>query len=334
MKSSGTLIFVGTRNGVARVQLTAAGEPSMRLGLERCDVHCVAVDPGDRDLVFAGTWDDGVHRSRDGGRTWEPVADEISERRILSLAVSRAGGGPPVVYVGTEPANLYESTDGGASWRRLAGIHAVASAPRWFYPPRAGGQRVRSIAPHVDDRALLLAGIEVGGVLRSRDGGETWEDRKRHAFEDSHALATHPLVPDRVYQAAAGGVALSTDRGESWKRVDKGLRRRFVWALAVDSADPDLWYVSAAHHPRSAHAGDGRADAAIYRKVGDGPWRATPASDGMARMPFALVALRGHPRALVAGLDDGRLLLSEDACESWQDLGVTVPRIRALAEAT
>ena len=325
---------MGTRDGVARVQLTAAAEPSLQLGLQSRDVHCVAVDPGDRDHVFAGTWDHGVHRSADGGRTWEPVADGIAERRILSLAVTRAGGGQPVVYVGTEPANLYASADGGRRWRRLAGIHAVPSAPRWFYPPRQGGQRVRSIAPHVDDPARLFAGVEVGGVLRSLDGGETWEDRKRHAFEDSHALATHPLAPSRVYQAAAGGVALSSDGGASWRRIDKGLRRRFVWALAVDCADPDLWYVSAAHHPRDAHAGDGRADAAIYRRIGDEPWRATPASDRLTRMPFALAALRGQPRALVAGLDDGRLMLSEDACESWRDLGVTLPRIRALAEAT
>jgi hypothetical protein len=50
-------------------------------------------------------------------------------------------------------------------------------------------------------------------------------------------------------------------------------------------------------------------------------------------MPFALLTLAGRPRALMAGFDDGRDTLSEDAGESWTDLGVRLAPIRALAEA-
>jgi len=100
---------------------------------------------------------------------------------------------------------------------------------------------------------------------------------------------------------------VSLDAGDSWRLAEEGLDRRFLWALAVDTADPELWYVSAAYHPREAHGGNGSANAAIYRKRGDGPWHAPASSEGMAEMPFALLALREHPGALIAGCDSGRL---------------------------
>ncbi len=332
MATSSTLIFAATKNGVARIRTDDGARLEAELALTGTDVQCIAVDPGDPMHVYAGTWDHGLHRSDDGGTTWEPVTD-VAERRIISVAVGPADGSHAVAYAGTEPANLYRSDDAGTRWRALLSLRRLPSASSWFYPPRRGGERVRSIAPHPSDPEMLFVGIEVGGVMRSRDGGETWEDHKRGSFEDSHALAVHPLAPERVYQGAAGGVALSTDRGESWRHVDNGVRRRFVWGLAIDPADPDLWYVSAAHSPHDAHQGAGTANAAIYRKRGDDRWRAPAQSDRLARMPFALLTLAGRPGALLAGLDDGHLILSEDAGESWRDLGPRLPQIRALAGA-
>jgi hypothetical protein len=52
--------------------------------------------------------------------------------------------------------------------------------------------------------------------MRTRDGGQTWEDRKPGSQPDAHALATHPAAPDRVYEAAGGGVARTDDAGDTW----------------------------------------------------------------------------------------------------------------------
>jgi photosystem II stability/assembly factor-like uncharacterized protein len=193
---------------------------------------------------------------------------------------------------------------------------------------------VRSIVPHDSDPELLFAGIEVGGVMCSRDGGSTWEDHHHGAYTDSHALATHPLAPDRVYQAAAGGAARSEDRGASWRPCDDGLDRLFLWAQAIDPADPGLWYVSSSKSPRHAHGGPGRAHAAIYRHRDGERWRALDAPGARDNMPFALMTLRDRPDALLAGLDDGALLLSEDAGESWRRLSLRLPGVRVLSESS
>jgi hypothetical protein len=182
---------------------------------------------------------------------------------------------------------------------------------------------------------LLFVGIELGGVMRSRDGGETWEDRKPGSQWDAHCIATHPLDPSRVYEAAGGGVAVSADTGDTWQPVDSGKDRRYAWALAVDPADPDLWYVSATFSAREAHRNNGDAQALLYRKRGDAPWEAL---DGelprpLPYMPYALVTPRARPGTLLVGFQDGALAHSGDAGDSFRTLDLKLPGLLALAEA-
>src|SRR5690606_23435807 len=119
---------------------------------------------------------------------------------------------------------------------------------------------------------------------------------------------------ERVYEAAGGGVALSTDTGRTWRPVDEGMDRHYVWGLAVDPADPDLWYVSATHNARYAHGDRASAEALIYRRRGDQPWQ--PLSGGLPDplpvMPYALLAPIDRPGELYAGMRDGALWHSAD----------------------
>jgi photosystem II stability/assembly factor-like uncharacterized protein len=177
---------------------------------------------------------------------------------------------------------------------------------------------VRWIAPSPDDSDVVLAGIELGGLMRTSDGGKTWEDHRPGAQRDVHSLAWHPSEQGRAYEAGGGGSAWSKDNGESWEPADAGRDRHYTWALAVDPADPDCWFVSAAPGPFHAH-GSRPAEAALYRWRGDGPWEELDL--GLPRplqtMPYALATTED---GLVAALRDGRLLLSDDQGDTWGPL--------------
>jgi photosystem II stability/assembly factor-like uncharacterized protein len=178
-------------------------------------------------------------------------------------------------------------------------------------------------------------GIELGGVMRSTDAGSSWADHNPQAHSDAHRLLTHPLAPDRVYEAAGQGIALSEDRGSTWSRFDEGLDRRYAWAAAIDPADPGLWYVAVSSGPFAAH-GRGDGEARIVRSSGNG-WRAVAEwgdAPELRRMPYALATLPGVPGALVAGLRGGVLMLTEDAGETWSRLQVELPDVVDLAAAT
>jgi len=282
----------------------------------------LAVDPHDPDAVYVGRHAGGIVRTSDGGRTWEETG-ELPERDVFSVAVSAADR---ALYVGTEPSRLFRSRDGGNSFDELTALQDIPSRPTWSFPPRPWTSHVRWIAPSPHEAERLLVGIELGGLMLSEDGGETFSDHRPASQPDVHALAWHPSEPGRAYEAGGGGAAWSKDGGRSWEPADDGRPHRYVWALAVDPEEPDRWYVSAAAGPRWAHGG-GPARAAVYRWEGAGPWRRI--TELLDAMPYALAALPGG--VVFAGLADGSLMHSGDGGASWEPLLARADRVLALA---
>lgn len=328
-----TPIFAVTGNDVLR--FTLGGDQPETL-LEGVGAQCAALDPHDPGRVYVGTFDDGLYATADGGATWQQDGGGLEERRVMSVAVSPSHqeAGVSVVYAGTEPSNLYRSEDGGKTWQRLPALRELPSEPTWSFPPRPWTHHVRTIAPHPTDPDWLAVGIELGGVMRSRDAGGSWVDHNPGAHSDAHQLLTHPLAPERLYEAAGQGIARSEDLGENWRRFEDGLDRTYAWAQAIDPTDPDLWYVSVSRSPFAAH-GSGDGESRLLRSRGDGfaaidSWGDDPE---LRRMPYALATLRERPGHLLAALRGGTLLLTDDAGESWRRLALQLPDVIALAAA-
>lgn len=302
-------LYVATGDGIVRLDEADAAW-TVEVSLPGSDAQCLAVAPGDRDNVYAGLREGGVRRSVDGGWTWEDCG--LPEPSVFSIAVSAADG---AVYAGTEPSRLFRSDDQGETWRELESLHALPSRPSWSFPPRPWTSHVRWIAPSPHNADLLLVGIELGGLMRSSDGGESWQDHRPGAQPDVHSLAWHPRTPGRAYEAGGGGAAFSTDAGESWQPADEGRDRHYTWSVAVDPDDPDCWYVSASTGPFAAH-GRGDPEARIYRRRGGEPWQPLAAGlpEPLPAMPYALLATDGR---LLAGLADGQLWESRNQGDSW-----------------
>jgi photosystem II stability/assembly factor-like uncharacterized protein len=297
---------------------------NVETALDGRGARCLAVDPKDPDALYVGTSDEGLFKGADGGRNWEELPG-IEHPRVTAAAVSPADG---AVYAGTEPSALFVSRDGGASWRELEGMRKLPSAPTWSFPLRPWTSHVRAIAPSYTDPDLVVVGIELGGVVRSTDGGESWQDQRPGAQADCHSLAAHRGDPGLLYEAGGGGFALSRDFGDSWEAADEGMDLRYAWGLAADAEDPNLVYASAASGPGRAHGG-GSSDAAIYRRVADGRWEAV--LEGLAAFPYALCADPEAPGTVYAGLGDGTILRSRDSGEGWEEFARVPAGLQALA---
>src|SRR5215211_9395291 len=116
-------LYAATGDGIARLDEGNGGWTG-ELSLEGSGAQCLAVDPRDADIVYAGLREGGVRRTADGGRTWTDCA--LPEPNVFSLAVSAADG---AAYAGTEPSALYRSDDGGETWRELEGLLELPSRP-------------------------------------------------------------------------------------------------------------------------------------------------------------------------------------------------------------
>ncbi|HQT79780.1 MAG TPA: hypothetical protein PLD10_22275 [Rhodopila sp.] len=198
------------------------------------EAFTVHVHPTDPDVVFAGT-SDGVYRSTDRGRTFQRADFPDKGIQIWSFLVD--SGNPRLVYAGGSPITMFRSEDCGETWRRL---------PDPAMPDRAAmpfACRVMRMAQHPLKPGTIYAALEVNGVMRSEDGGESWTDCSQDLIRlaqlphlkskivsdtynegmlDGHAIAISPADPDKVIVAVRMGLFETTDQGATWQDMEVG----------------------------------------------------------------------------------------------------------------
>ena len=331
--------FLSTNgNRLARAECGATGQWTVEFLLEGTNVSCLAADPYHPNVIYAGTNGNGVLRSEDRGRTWQPAG--LATQTVKAIAVSPVV--PDLIVAGTKPPGVFISHDGGNSW---AESQSFQGQRRWYWfspAEKPFTASVQGIALSPTDPNVILAGIEAGAVLRSADGGKTWAGHLKGAVRDCHSLTFHATDGNWVYEGGGTGAAYSRDGGVTWHQPDRasvfeyvwlmvsggvrrsgrGLDRRYGWAASADSARPEVWYVSASPGPFKAHGGEGKAEAYIYRKTGDAPWQKLDGGlpQPLPHMPYALLPDHATPGHLYAGLSNGDIWRTADYGDHWQQL--------------
>lgn len=314
-------LYLGTEDGLRTARASPEGLAVSESGLEGNAVRAIDVAPGNPDDVFVGCglrgW--GLHRTTDGGGTFEPVG--FAEEWVWG--VRRHPANPHTVYVGTEPPMLYRSTDGGGTFRALDGIDDLPSRDRWtfFHEPFHAGH-VHGIAVHPERPERVFAGVEHGAVVYSTDGGATWNETL--VGSDVHRVAIHPDDPGRVFVATGAGLHRSDDAGGEWTRVPD-LRGRYLHAIEFHP-DADRIYVYADRDRMPVYRSDDGGES--WEPAGEDLPAASPA-DTLRIHP-------GSPEVLfyVGDVDDGsRVFVSDDAGASWDAFGRLLPKVWRLEVA-
>lgn len=317
-----------TSNGVARLTRGGSEDADWIVDehLQDEDVISLIADRARSGCVLAGTNGNGIFWSDDSGVTWESAG--LNGEVVTSLAVGPDD--PDRLYAGVRPPAIYRSDDGGATWRECDSFQDIRGRRMWRSPASSPFTAyVQALAVSPIDSDTVVAGIEFGAVIRSTDGGKTWSNHRRKAIRDCHSLVWHATDGQSVYEGGAGirsrAGAQSTDAGEHWRKPGEGLDRGYGWAVAAHPTDPGIWYVSASTGPFAAH-GDGDAEAAVFRRDGDSPWRRLDDLPGES-MPYALCTDPDLPDHLWAGLADGSIWHSTDRGDGWESLDGALPSV-------
>jgi photosystem II stability/assembly factor-like uncharacterized protein len=171
----------------------------------------VLFDPTDAETLWAGVEIDAVHRSRDGGATWQRLDQGLLSGDIHGLAVVRNGA---TTVFATTNKGLHRSDDGGETWR----FQALDSP--WQY--------TRTIVARADgDDTLFLTNGNgppgsTGRLLRSLDHGNTWHDVGLPGTLNSTpwCVASHPAAPTIVFTVTnLGQLFRSLDGGTTWTKL-------------------------------------------------------------------------------------------------------------------
>ncbi len=313
------LMYLGTQDGVVRLQDKDGDWQVKHRSLEGHDVWVIASQPDDPNVIYAGTYGNGLFRSIDNGAHWEQLGSELALDYVRAIACTPTD--PKLIYVGTEPANLFRSTDGGDTWTDLD-IRSLPGAEDWFLPysPRAGA--VRTLALHPNAPSLIYGGVEQGGVLKSTDGGESWTITYDGVHPDVHSLAIDPHDPQVLFAATGGGVYRTRDGGQTWERLIDDYTR----AVTIHPLDPNVIF-----------AGPARQVGHIGRILGSQDRGDTwvLAAEGlpipMLDMVESYVLHPHYPDTIFAILSDGDLLYSRTDQIVWRPFEPQVGGVHSLA---
>jgi photosystem II stability/assembly factor-like uncharacterized protein len=317
---SETSVAVATVEGVFILEREADG--SWRIAhhaLAGCFVAALTRAPG--GALYAATHGVGIARSDDNGRTWRWINEGITQ---FDLWAVRAGtlAGRDVVLTGSMPAHLFITHDGGSSWREMPALRQVESVQGWTFPPPPRLGHVKDIIIDGDD---LYVGIEIGALLRSRDGGATFEDLCVDPDPgecDLHRILIHPKRPGRILIAnGLMGLMRSNDGGKSWSKDGPLPEMNYPDAYVMHPDDPDLLFVSAAVGWPPHWYKLRRARGKIARsRDGGKSWERLLGGlpDGQRALFSAMtIAAHGNGMSLFAGDSDGQVFESADGGDHW-----------------
>ena len=231
-------------------------------------IGTVALDPKDPDnTIWVGTGEtwtrnsvsigDGLYKSNDGGKTWEKIGFDKSER-ISSIEISPSSND---IYVGvlgalwgdSEERGVYKSADGGKTWNKILYVDPATGCADLMMDPKDPNTLYASMWEFRRTAWSFSSGGAKSALYKSTDGGKSW-NKIHNGFPSGKlgriAIAVAPSNPNILYsvleteQDKDKGLYRSDDGGASWKHLnsDFGLvvRPFYFSRIVVDPKNPEV----------------------------------------------------------------------------------------------
>src|SRR5262252_4288028 len=220
-------VYVGLAGETAPGRVVKSGLYRMAVGDDKWElitrglpeapaIRAIATHPEHPEIVYVGT-QSGPYRSMDQGVHWDKLNIPDHGLPVWSLMFDPRDHN--VLYAGYENCEIFRSEDGGEHW------HALPVNVR--FPEVTVGQganpakRVLKLAANPAAPNEIYGAVEVGGIIRSLDSGEHWDNMSHGHYLNDDTVDMHGVLvgrwrPGTVLAVARAGLFRSTDRGEHW----------------------------------------------------------------------------------------------------------------------
>ena len=315
-------LYVGLHDGVCTVSSSDGGKSWTRSPVKPL-AHAasrLSASHSHQGRAYLAAYESGLFRTDDAGETWRSLSSYPSD---YAHSVMVHPTDPQLVYAGSEPSAIYRSENGGDSWEECGGFRAVPESANWSFHAPTRESHVRDIRIGPVDHDHMYAGVEVGGVIKSRDGGNSWRQLEG-LHDDIHCIGLTPHNAQTVYVATARAPYRSDDGGDNWQPINHGVDRPYALHITVAPDNSKIVLVAVSENarrgnPKLLRSTDGGSNWSEVGSVGSG----TDASD----MVVALDWDPSNAQRLYAATDGGKIFSSEDQGLNWQPLPVNVGRI-------
>jgi len=243
----------------------------------------IIIDPRNPNLVYAATWQrhrnvaaymgggpgSGIHRSVDGGETWEKLIKGLPKSNMAKIGLTISPQKPDVIYAAIEldrrTGGVFRSENRGASWEKMSDAVGGATGPHYYQELYA--------SPHQFDKIFL---VDVRMQV-SEDGGKTFKRmNEKHKHSDNHAIAFHNDDPNYMLVGTDGGLYETFDNTENWKFISNLPVTQF-YKVAVDDKKP-FYTIYGGTQDNSTQGGPSRTD--NVQGIRNADWFLTLYADG------------------------------------------------------
>ena len=349
-------MLVATRKGLMTVQRRNGGWSVAAVEFPGIPVTATLRDPRDGTLYAAlkhGHFGTKLHRSDDGGKTWQELAapafpeDAADAPTLFQVWTMEAGGAnqPGRLWAGALPAGLFRSDDRGEHWELVRALWDVPERAKWF----GGGYDmagIHSISPDPRDAKRISIAISCGGVWETRDSGASWqvlgkgliagymppEQAGAPEIQDPHRVARCAAAPEVMWMQHHSGMFRSTDAGANWTQLKLPVDD-FGFAVAAHPKDPQTaWFVPAIKDELRMP----RDGAFCVTRTRDGGKTWETLRDGLPQKDaYDLIYRHGLDvdstgTQLAMGSTTGALWVSDNAGERWSLVSAHLPPIYAV----
>jgi photosystem II stability/assembly factor-like uncharacterized protein len=333
----GRLLVAGDMSGVG---LSTDGGRSWQAttGFSSWEMGAFSWDVSDPSEVWVGSLS-GPYESTDGGKTWQsmrlgmPTGDYPYSAPTQTVLIDQdndqnllAFGGNQRQFVTSSAGvanygNVYASTNGGNSWSEISNVGANVNILDAVASPNL---------------QTVYVAANGKGILKSTDGGHTWQTIDNGLSNTAAtALAINPQDHNTVWAAIAhsnttttglyqpGGIAQTTNGGQSWQATDTGLPQT---ANASSSYATSMVSILRAGDGTLYTADQGLAGQQRYDSVDNGAhWTQAGGTVNKffpaAGTPYAWASSTSG-NLIIGGTSDS-LIASTDHGNTWTDLDNT-----------
>ncbi len=237
-------------------------------------------------------------------------------RCIWSLA--QAPDDPGRMLAGTHPAGLYRSDDGGASWRQLE----VGFAEQCVF---IGNPRVTQILFDPWAPETVWVGVEIDGVWRSTDGGESWRRvTEGLVSDDNHGLAVIANGGRTLLATTNKGLHTSDDGGDSWRFQELDSPWQYTHAIVPRADGAGTVFLANGNGP------PGSTGRLLRSRDHGASWEDAGLPGALNSTPWCVATNAADPDLVFVCTNLGQLFRSTDGGESWTRLEREFGEVRSL----
>ncbi len=180
-----------------------------KTSITKADVLALAFHPQDSRTIYAGTVDNGIFKTTNGGDSW--VALPFPPKKIYSFILDKKQPDQRMFASGmlNNIGKIFRTDNSGTTWNE------VYSEP--------GNQVViTALAQHESDTNVLFAGTSTGTVIKSTDGGDTWKNIGSVVDGPVTDIVFDAVKPFSLYALSFNKtLTYSPDGGKTWVDWEK-----------------------------------------------------------------------------------------------------------------